>query len=201
MSEVVPIRVQGLIRDPVPEEIPWPSRNQGTITTSEFGNITQNLDIIWQLKIPQQCKMTLTFSQFDLEDSEDCRIDNFTVQISKHDREIHKYCRNLHRITIRSRRRVQLRVQMGFKTGSMVEAATPGSARAGIRAHVCISNKHDRPDDCNCNRNQGRRRRSLQSGKKGGKKIPKRLCSLSRSFFLFQLIWGRADRPDHQHQQ
>ena len=42
-----------------------------------------NQDKIWQIKIPRQCRMIIYFQRFDLEQTEGCVKDYFTIQTSK----------------------------------------------------------------------------------------------------------------------
>lgn len=100
--------------------------------------------------------MTVYFSQFDLEVSERCTKDSFSVQTSKEDPEIHRYCNDLHKIEIKRKRRVQ----MTFHSDPTVQ-------RGGIRATVCLSDQHDAvtEDDlnqrfpCSCTEKPARRRK------------------------------------------
>lgn len=105
--------------------------------------------------------MTVYFSKFDLEVSERCEKDNFTVQTNKNQREIYKYCNDLHRIEIKRRRRVQ-----------MVFHSDAGVEMGGIKAVACISNLIDASSEdeldkrfpCTCNRSGSTRRKKSSLG-------------------------------------
>ena len=106
----------------------------------------------WQISVPKGCRMKIYFRVFDLEASPQCNKDNFTVQTSKKQGDIHKYCHNLEEIEIRRRRRVQLTMH-----------SDEDIARRGIYATVCISNM---PEDtlvdqepCTCQQKRVRRAR------------------------------------------
>lgn len=88
-----------------------------------------NVDKHWQISVPRGCRMNIVFREFDIESSRDCKKDNFSVQTSKNQDDIHKYCDNIEEIEIRRRRRVQLTMHSNEDT-----------ARRGVYASVCISN-------------------------------------------------------------
>lgn len=121
-----------------------------------------NQDKIWQLRIPKNCKMTVYFSQFDVQSSERCANDSFSVQTSKNQQDIYRYCNSLHRLEIRRIKRVQIT----FHSDSVV-------ARGGIKGTVCLSNLHDPVTEseldnqlpCTCNVEPGARRRRKNSSK------------------------------------
>ena len=115
-----------------------------------------NQDKIWQIHVPKGCKMTLYFTDFDLEVSERCSKDSFSVQTSKYQQDVYRYCHNLHEIEIRRKKRVQL-------TFHSDRAIT----REGIRATACLSNLHDPTTGaglnqqlpCTCNPSTQRRKK------------------------------------------
>ena len=113
-----------------------------------------NQDKIWQIRIPRQCRMIIYFREFDLEPTEGCGKDYFTIQTSKAQKNIPKYCNSLRRVEIRNRRRVQ----MWFHSDETV-------AKRGIHGTFCFSKWPASKDDtpCNCNLVSSRRRqRSLE---------------------------------------
>ena len=115
-----------------------------------------NQDKIWQIRIPRQCRMIIYFREFALETTEGCVKDYFTIQTSKAQKNIRKYCANsLRRVEIRNRRRVQ----MWFHSDKTV-------ARKGIYGTFCFSKWPASEDDaaCDCNLVHSRRRqRSLET--------------------------------------
>ena len=115
-----------------------------------------NQDKIWQIRIPRQCRMIIYFREFDLEITEGCVKDYFTVQTSKAQKNFRKYCtKSLRRVEIRNRRRVQ----MWFHSDKAV-------AKKGIYGTFCFSKWPASADDtpCNCNLVRSRRRqRSLEN--------------------------------------
>ena len=112
-----------------------------------------NQDKIWQIRIPRQCRMIIYFREFDLEPTEGCGKDYFTIQTSKAQKNIPKYCNSLRRVEIRNRRRVQ----MWFHSDETV-------AKRGIYGTFCFSKWPASKDDtpCNCNLVRSRRQRSLE---------------------------------------
>jgi len=127
-------------------------------TTSKIKNTTyaHNQDKIWQLYVPKGCRMVVFFSLFDIEVSDKCQNDNFTIQYAK-DEPVHRYCNSLHKVEIRKRR-----VQMKFHANDIV-------ARSGIKAHACLTTDNKNGDDelpCNCMGNKNRRKRApISTGK------------------------------------
>lgn len=119
-----------------------------------------NQDKIWQLRIPKNCKMTVYFSRFDLQKSDRCVNDSFSVQTSKDQRDIYRYCETLHDIKIK---RIK-RVQMTFHSDNEIVGG-------GIHATACLSNLHDPITEtefesrmpCTCSLEPGARRRKKSS--------------------------------------
>ena len=117
-----------------------------------------NQDQIWQIRIPNGCKMEMTFDVFDLE-SNDCN-DYFSVQISKNQPDIRKHCRTLHKFTVQRRKRVQL----WFHADGHVQ-------RKGLYGQYCFSairreNETGESEfPCDCNRVQSGSRQRRQRGK------------------------------------
>ena len=100
--------------------------------------------------------MVLFFSLFDIEVSDKCQNDNFTIQIEKNQQNIHRYCNTLHKVEIRKRR-----VQLKFHANNDIE-------RSGMKAHVCLTRDNKDSDDelpCNCRTNGDRIKRDFPSGK------------------------------------
>ena len=125
-----------------------------------------NQDKIWQIKIPHGCQMWMSFQEFEIEPTVNCRKDYFSVQISKNQRDIRKYCMSLESIAIQRRKRVQL----WFHSDGSVQ-------RKGIFAWFCFREILARDSTqeagenqpfCNCNqgntRSGKRRRRSRNRG-------------------------------------
>lgn len=121
-----------------------------------FGNLSQetyppNQDKIWQIKIPKSCRMVIYFQEFDIEPSNNCEKDYFTIQTSKSQPNIRKYCNSLHEVEFRYRRRVQL----WFHSDDTV-------TKRGIYAALCLSNwppvEGQRPCSCNIATGSSRRR-------------------------------------------
>ena len=110
--------------------------------------------------------MVIYFSLFDIEKSDRCQNDNFTVQIEKNQQDIRRYCESLHKIEIR-----KTRVQLKFHSNDAI-------AREGMKAHVCLTSDNKRTDDelpCNCRFNGGRSKRDQSTGR----------IFFPPSFFLF----------------
>ena len=140
---------------------------EGVIATDNFdrqlgeleGSYRANQDKIWQIKIPQNCQLWILFEEFDVEQTPDCEKDFFTVQTSKNQPDIRKYCRTLESITIQRRRRAQL----WFHSDNSIQ-------RRGIFARYCFrristnSSQQQRQSmqlrcDCNLGGSHTRRRR------------------------------------------
>ena len=170
-NETRPVRRRTVTRALVPEITELPNRNFYLITTdniNESSSISDtyplNQDKIWQIYVPQDCKMTVYFSQFDLEVSDRCNKDSFSVQTSKRQREIYRYCKTLHSFESRGKKRIQ----MTFHSDDSIP-------KGGIRATVCISNRVNTMSDndfdsqlpCTCNTTSSspRRRKKAQQGK------------------------------------
>ena len=106
--------------------------------------------------------MNVYFSQFDLQSSPNCERDSFSVMTSKNQKDIYRYCNQLHSLELR---RIK-RVQMTFHSDYAV-------ARGGIKATVCLSNLHDPVTEsdlekrmpCTCDEDPVARRRKKDSSK------------------------------------
>lgn len=130
--------------------------NVNTTTNTINGTYPNNQDKIWQFLIPRGCRMVVYFALFNLEISEMCQNDNFTVQYEKDQQNIHRYCNSLRELKIRKRR-----VQMKFHSNDAI-------TRGGIKAHVCLTSDNKKTDDklpCNCVPNGGRRKRAPSTGR------------------------------------
>ena len=134
------------------------SDNINTTTRNFIEDTYQhNHDKIWQIKIPRGCRMVMYFQEFDLETTENCQKDYFTIQTSKLQTNIPKYCSSLHKVEIRNRRRVQIWLHSDDTV-----------AKRGIHAAFCFRNWPANANDlpCNCNlvssRSAARRQRSLE---------------------------------------
>lgn len=167
-------RVVSIERSSKPDIKVMPPMNLYLITTDNINKSDNtssdtypiNQDKIWQLKIPENCKMSVYFSRFDLEVSNACEKDSFSVQISKYRPDkgtkdfFYRYCNNLHKIVIKRRKRIQ----MTFHSDRAV-------ARGGIKATVCLSNLHDAATEeelneqlpCTCDSTKARRKKASRS--------------------------------------
>ena len=140
--------------------------NFNNSTGSLEGSYRENQDKIWQIKIPHGCQLWIIFEDFDLEVTRDCEKDYFSVQTSKSQPDIRKYCRSLESITVQYRRRVQL----WFHADDTVQ-------RRGIHAQYCFRQIRENSSQltCDCNQKeshskqqqqqQQRRRQSKTSGR------------------------------------
>ena len=141
---------------------------EGLLATDNFnytlgqleGSYRQNQDKIWQIKIPQNCQLWVLFEDFDLEATSTCEKDYFSVQTSKRQKDIRKYCKSLESITVQRRRRVQL----WFHADDSVE-------RRGILAQFCfraIAANSSEQLRCDCNQGDSQsRRRDERSDNRG----------------------------------
>ena len=105
--------------------------------------------------------MLVYLQEFDLEFSESCHKDYFSVQTSKNDLEIHKYCSSaLRRIEVRNRRRVQL----WFHSDNTV-------ARRGILATFCFRSwpetEEEKTKPCSCSGDSRPSQRSVDPSRGG----------------------------------
>lgn len=189
-----PRRVTTIVRSSTPEITVMPAMNLYLISTdniNESSSISDsyplNQDKIWQIHIPKGCKMSMHFSTFDLqvtEASDRCKQDYFTVQTSKTQQDIPKYCNNLHWIELKRIRRVQ----MTFHSDNAV-------ARDGIQAVACLSNLHDPSNErelkeqlpCTCDRSVQRRKKDSQSCKSPSAQECYYSCDNNYSLFDFFL--------------
>ena len=163
-----PKRVKNITRWPAPQISRMPTMSLYLITTDNINGSSStdkyllNQDKIWQLRIPKNCKMTVYFSQFDMQSSDRCENDSFSVQTSKDQQDIYRYCNSLHKLELR---RIN-RVQMTFHSDSAV-------ARGGIKATACLSNLRDPVTEtelekelpCTCHVEPSARRRKKDSSK------------------------------------
>ena len=167
-NATTPVRIKEIVRHLKPNITNITTTGAHYITTDNYMNASAirdtyalNQDMIWQFHIPQGCRMVVVFTKFELEISDKCKSDSFSVQTSKDQQEIYRYCNDPRRIEIKNRKRVQ----MTFKSDDAV-------AMGGFKANVCIENIPDDDDDghhddissvCNCTptkrRNRRRRRR------------------------------------------
>lgn len=126
-------------------------RPDGLLTTDNFnystgeleGTYGDNLEKIWQIKIPYNCQLWMLFEDFDLEATQECDKDYFSVQTSKNQGDIRKYCKSLESITIQRRKRAQF----WFHADESVQ-------RRGILARYCfrtIVKNSSQQRGCDCN--------------------------------------------------
>lgn len=169
-NETTPRRVTETVRSSTPNITRLPASSLYLITTDNINDSSSisdtyplNQDKIWQIHIPKRCKMSVYFSVFDLqvtEASDRCKQDSFTVQTSKYQQDIRKYCNNLHWIKLKRIRRVQ----MTFHSDHAV-------TRGGIKAVACLSNLHDPSSEtelsqqlpCTCDPSVQRRKKDSRS--------------------------------------
>lgn len=137
---------------------------EGLITTDNFneslssleGFHAPNQDKIWQIRIPQNCQLWIVFEEFEVESTEDCEKDYFSVQTSKNQADIRKYCKSLESITVQRRKRVQL----WFHADESIE-------RRGLLARYCfraITQNSTQQRSCNCNQEDSYTQRQRRSG-------------------------------------
>ena len=140
---------------------------EGILTTDNFnstigeleGTYRENQDKIWQIKIPRDCQLWMLFEDFDLEATSQCGKDYFSVQTSKSQADIRKYCKSLESITIQRR----TRVQFWFHADESVQ-------RRGILARYCfrtIVKNSSEQRRCDCNQGTSHPRLWRRSGTRG----------------------------------
>ena len=160
--------------EPVIKELPQELSIQliasENIASGIYGNATENYeplqDKVWQVWVPRGCRMVMFFDEFDLESSPNCTKDYFSIQSSKKQQDIIKYCGSVAEISnktisIRNRRRVQ-----------MIFHSDENHTRRGVRAAFCFQDlKTYNPDvPCGCNADiSGVRKRKVRSPKRKGK--------------------------------
>ena len=108
---------------------------------------------IWQVKIPKKCKMFVSFLHFNIESSDKCEHDYFSVQTSKDPNEVVVFCNSLQNIDIRYRRRVQFTLHSDH-----------ASNNGQLAASVCLSKMDSEKTKCDCFEST-RRKRSAQKCK------------------------------------
>ncbi len=129
------------------------NKSNGAILNNSYPH---NQDKIWHFFVPKGCRMVVYFTLFEVEISDMCQHDNFTVQYEKDQQNIHRYCNTLNKIEIRKRR-----VQLKFHSNDAI-------AGRGIKAHVCLTRDNKRTDNelpCNCGSSGNRRKRAPSTGK------------------------------------
>lgn len=105
---------------------------------------------IWQLKIPRGCKMFISFQEFAIESSDQCKNDYFSVQTSKDPNDVVAFCDSLHEMEIKFRRRVQFTLHSDHSVNN-----------GKLAAHVCLSKMESDRNDCDCFVSEKRRRAAL----------------------------------------
>ena len=159
-SEKIYLKEKVYVRDPHPTiSIFPPSLSLGFIKSDNInwhGNFTNgnntypaNQDIIWQINVPRGCRMTMAFSLFDLEPSDGCDKDYFSIQTSKnHTKSASpKYCDQLMSVEIRWRKRAQFWLHSDEENEGK-----------GIRAAFCFSPSDREGMACSCNLQSGGKR-------------------------------------------
>jgi hypothetical protein len=143
-------------------------------------NYNELEDKVWQIWVPRGCRLVLFFSEFDLESSPNCSKDYLTVQSTKRQKDIPKYCGGISsvpkEITIHRRR-----AQFHFHSDNT-------NTRKGVHATYCFQKSTDvRPDDipCSCNTDISgitrRHARHEESGSRSRSKSRSKSKSKSRS--------------------
>ncbi len=109
---------------------------------------------IWQIKIPKQCKMFVSFTSFSIESSENCEQDYFSVQTSPDPNEVYVFCDNLQEIEIKRRRKVQFTLHSDHAVH-----------KGQLAASVCLSKNGSDRTQCDCYESSKRKRSVPQTGK------------------------------------
>lgn len=154
-TETITFQVTSHKRSTEPEIRELPKElTLGIIATENvdiFGNQSRDAyseleDKVWQIWVPRSCRLVMFFSEFDLESSPNCSKDYFTIQSTKRQAKIPKYCGGISSAP----KDVQItkrRAQFHFHSDS-------DEVRSGIRATYCFQKNRDvDPNDvlCNCN--------------------------------------------------
>lgn len=103
-------------------------------------------DKVWQIWVPRNCRLVLFFSEFDLESSPNCSKDYFSVQSTKKQKNIPKYCGGLSS--------VPKEIQISKRRAQFHFHSDASNVRKGIHATFCFQKaKNVQPDDipCSCN--------------------------------------------------
>ena len=162
-----------------------------------FGNESKDTyneleDKVWQIWVPRGCRLVLFFSEFDLESSPNCTKDYFTIQSTKRQKNIPKYCGGLtsipEQVTVN-----KIRTQLHFHSDDT-------NTRKGIHATFCFQkSKNVSPDDvpCSCNTDlsgierrhtKERSKSSTRSSSKTRSKSHSNTRSLSSSKSEFKML-------------
>lgn len=151
-KETITFQVSDYVKTTEPEIRELPRElTLGIIATENidiFGNQSRDSyseleDKIWQIWVPHNCRLVLFFSEFDLESSANCSKDYFSIQSTKKQKKIPKYCGGISSVPreIQIRRR---RVQFHFHSDAT-------SVRRGIHGAFCFQKVKDvSPDDIPC---------------------------------------------------
>ena len=175
-------------KQPVIKEIPQELKIQliatENIASGIYNETTENYeelnDKVWQVWIPRGCRMVMFFTEFELESSPNCSKDFFSIQTSKTQKDIVKYCGSVGEIanktiSIRNRRRVQMQFH-----------SDENHTRRGVKAAYCFQDLKtydpDVPCGCNADTSAVRRRQTRKAkGKKSGKEHSKSHTEKSHS--------------------
>ncbi len=153
----------------IPQELKIQLIATENIASGIYNDSTENYEIlndkVWQVWIPRGCRMVMFFTEFDLESSPDCSKDFFSIQTSKKQKDIIKYCGSVGEIanktiSIRNRRRVQLHFR-----------SDEDHTRRGVKAAYCFQDlkTYDADVPCGCNTDTSSVRRSLRHTRKASK--------------------------------
>lgn len=155
-TETITFRVPVHQRNSEPETRELPQElTLGLIVTENidiFGNDSKDTyseleDKIWQIWVPRGCRLVLFFSEFDLESSPNCTKDYFTIQQTKNQKNIPKYCGGLSSLPEEGITVNKIRTQLHFHSDET-------NTRKGVHATFCFQkSKNVSPDDipCSCN--------------------------------------------------
>ena len=128
---------------------------------------------IWQIKIPKRCKMYVSFLHFNIESTENCKHDYFSVQTSKDPNEVVVFCDSLQDIEIRYRRRVQFTLHSDHAVNN-----------GQLAASVCLSKIESEKTECDCFEST-RRKRSAQKCKQS---IIVSILTTSTPFYILCIL-------------
>ena len=186
-EEKITYQIPRIKRSPTPEINDLPRELTLQLIATEnidlFGNETvDNYDTledkIWQIWIPRKCRMVIFLNEFDLETSTNCSKDYFSIQTSKQQQDISKYCGSIAQVSkiinIERRRRVQ-----------MIFHSDDGITRKGVHATFCFQSSSniepDVPCACNADTSAVRRRHTRGSSDPRKHSSTKRTHSHSHS--------------------
>ncbi len=149
----------------IPQELKIQLIATENIASGIYNETTENYealhDKVWQVWIPRGCRMVMFFTEFELESSPNCSKDFFSIQTSKKQQDIVKYCGSVGEIanktiSIRNRRRVQMQFH-----------SDENHTRRGVKAAYCFQDLKtydpDVPCGCNADTSAVRRRQTRKA--------------------------------------